>query len=98
MRGGERKGKMYEKLLRKVVNTLINISNLINCIATKIQELSLREEFYVYVPSANKPRIKHSTFRLAEKEAYRLQEIVAYGDDIEILQVVKKIKGSGVPF
>lgn len=89
---------MYEKFLRNLVKRLINISSLINCIACKLQELTLHEEFYVYVPSENKPKVKHKTFAMAQREAYRLQEIITDGMDIEVLQVVKKIKGNGIPF
>ena len=89
---------MYEKFIRKLVKTMINFSSAISIIACKIQEVTLHEEFYVYVPSANKPRVKHSTFQMAYREASRLQEIIDYGEDIEILQVVRKLKGGSVPF
>ena len=90
---------MYEKFIRKLVNTMNNISSVINVIACKIEEVTLKEEFYVYVPDADKPRHKHSTFTAALKEAKRLAEYrITAGTDIEILQVVKKLKGDVIPF
>lgn len=90
---------MYEKFIRKLVATMINISSAINVIACKIQEVTLKEEFYVFVPDADKPRYKHSTFEAALTEAKRLAEYrINAGTDIEILQVVKKLKGEVIPF
>ena len=84
--------------MKKIVKFLIRISEIINIIACKLQEITLREEFYVYVPSNSKPTYKHSTFNSARQEAERLSDIVTAGDDIEVLQVVYKTTGKDIPF
>lgn len=43
--------------MKKLISFLIKLSNILNYIAIKLQEMNLKEEFYVYVPSANKPFI-----------------------------------------
>lgn len=77
---------------------LIKISKILNIIACKLQEICYREEFYVYVPSNNKPRYKHSDFKSARKEAERIADKLSFNEDIEVLQVVYKTTGYNPPF
>ncbi|MBO5928377.1 MAG: hypothetical protein J6Q32_05970 [Clostridia bacterium] len=77
---------------------MLHISSLINNCATKLQEVSLKEQFYVFVPSADKPRVIHNTYKDAFNEARRLQDVVISGETIEILQVVKRLEAYGIPF
>lgn len=84
--------------MKKIILNLIKISNILNILARKLQEICYREEFYVYVPSNNKPKYKHNTFESARKEAERLAEKLSIDEDIEVLQVVYKTKGYQPPF
>ena len=89
---------MFEKFLKNLVKNIQRIASLLDCIALKISELSLKEEYYVYVPSNNKPRVKHSSFLAAKWEAERLATFLSVVEDIEILQVVQRINGNEPPF
>ncbi len=84
--------------MKKIILNLFKISNILNILACKLQEICCREEFYVYVPSNNKPKYKHNTFESARKEAERLAEKLSIDEDIEVLQVVYKTKGYQPPF
>ena len=84
--------------MKKIILNLIKISNILNILACKLQEICYREEFYVYVPNNNKPKYKHNTFESARKEAERLAEKLSIDEDIEVLQVVYKTKGYQPPF
>lgn len=89
---------IYEKFLKWLIRTMLHISSFLSNCATKLQEVSLKEQFYVFVPSADKPRVIHNTYKAASKEAQRLQDIVISGETIEILQVVKRLEAYGIPF
>lgn len=84
--------------MKKFINFLFLISNTINYIACILQDMNLHQEYYVYVPSNNKPTYKHRTFKAAEQEMFRLADKVSAIEDIEVLHVVKKIKGNDIPF
>lgn len=84
--------------MKKLSKLLFDISSILFDVAGKIQDLSNpKEEFYVYVPSRNKPKYKHSNFARAKEEANRLAENVSVFEKIEVLQVVYKQDGY-VPF
>lgn len=84
--------------MKKIIKILIKISNILNILACKLQEICYREEFYVYVPSNNKPKYKHYTFESARKEAERIADKLSFNEDIEVLQVVYKRNGYNPPF
>lgn len=84
--------------MKIIVKILIRLSEIINILACKLEEITLREEFYVFVPLNNKPKYKHYTFESAKREAERLREFVTVGNDIEVLQVVYKTTGCDIPF
>lgn len=84
--------------MKKLISLLIKLSNILNYIAIKLQEMNLKEEFYVYVPSANKPKYKHNTFLSAKKEAERIADKLTMSQEIEVLQVVYKTTGKELPF
>lgn len=80
--------------MQKFSKLLFNISSILFDVAGRIQDLSNpKEEFYVYVPSRNKPKYKHSNFVSAKTEAKRLAENVSAFEEIEVLQVVYKQDG-----
>ena len=70
-------------MIRNIINFLVKFSQLLNFMANTLRFLSLRDEYYVYVPSNNKPRYIHTSYKSAHKEAQRLREKI---DDTESLK------------
>lgn len=85
-------------MIKNIIDFLIKLSNLFNYIAENLRKLSLHEEYYVYVPTNNKPRYIHKNYISAKNEAIRLTDKIPSGEYIEILQIVNRFEGEKIPF
>lgn len=81
--------------MKKLINFLVHVSNTCSYIAEFLRSINLHEEYYVYVPSSDKPRVIHKTFESARSEAERLAEKLNV-ERVEVLQVVKRYEN--IPF
>ena len=85
-------------MIRNMINFLVKFSQLLNFMANTLRFLSLRDEYYVYVPSNNKPRYIHTSYKSAHKEAQRLREKIDDTEYVEILQIIDRFNGYNLPF
>ena len=85
-------------MIRNIINFLVKFSQLLNFMANTLRFLSLRDEYYVYVPSNNKPRYIHTSYKSAHKEAQRLREKIDDTEYVEILQIIDRFNGYNLPF
>lgn len=76
--------------MNKIINILKRMSVFLNNIAEFLQNKTIIDEYYVYVPTRNKPKYIHTTYKSAKKEAERIQSDLCYGEKVEILQIIKK--------
>lgn len=85
-------------MIRNIINFLVKFSQLLNFMANTLRALSLRDEYYVYVPSNNKTRYIHTSYKSAHKEAQRLREKIDDTEYVEILQIIDRFNGYNLPF
>lgn len=85
-------------MLRKTIDFLDKLSNSLTYIANSLRDLRLHEEYYVYIPSNNKPRYIHKSYKSARAEAERLCDKISCIEQVEILQIVNKFEGHQLPF
>ncbi|MCD7740344.1 MAG: hypothetical protein LUH11_03240 [Candidatus Gastranaerophilales bacterium] len=89
---------MNKNIIDSTIDFFVKLSNLANYVAEILRALNLHEEYYVYVPNANKPKYIHKNYKSAKQEAKRLASKLTALDSIEILQVVKRLNGDDIPF
>ena len=85
-------------MVKHTINFLVKLSNIFQYIADGLRKLNLHEEYYVYVPSNNKPRHIHKSYKSARAEAERLCDKITCMEQVEILQIVNKFEGHQLPF
>ncbi len=83
--------------MNKICNFLIKLSKILFDTAYFLKDFRYHNEYYVFVPSKEKPKFVHSSFKNAEQEALRLKakfekesNYSMLEDRIEILQIVKE--------
>lgn len=84
------------KMVENIIDFLVKISNIATYIANFLRERQLHEEYYVYVPSNNKPKYIHKSYKSAFQEANRLKEKVCCLESVEILQIVNRFYGNDI--
>ena len=88
--------------MKIIVNCLLKLSEILKYIAYEIRDF--REpipEYYVYIPTREKPRYRHPSFRGAKREAKRLAKKCTECESIEVLKVEYRIWGDNpdeIPF
>lgn len=85
-------------MLRKTIDFLDKLSTTLTYIANSLRDLRLHEEYYVYVPSNNKPRHIHKSYKSARNEAERLRNKLSMDEYVEVLQIVNRFEGINLPF
>lgn len=85
--------------MKKLRNIFYFLSAVFNYFANELDKIEYVQRYYVYVPTANKPVREHCSYESASKEALRLAtEKVTSMEKIQILQIVKEIDGTCIPF
>jgi len=84
--------------MNKLAEMLLKLSKILEYMALKIDEFMTNNEYYVYVPSASKPKYKHKSFLSAKKEAERIADLTDALERIEILKIVYEKYGNLPPF
>lgn len=85
-------------MVKHTINFLVKLSNIFQYIADGLRKLNLHEEYYVYVPSNNKPRHIHKSYKSARNEAERLRNKLSIDEYVEVLQIVNRFEGINLPF
>lgn len=85
-------------MLRKTIDFLDKLSTTLTYIANSLRDLRLHEEYYVYIPSNNKPRYIHKNYKSAKVEAERLRDKLTIDEYVEVLQIVNRFDGINPPF
>ena len=86
--------------MKKLIQILLKISAITQYIAYKLQDIGFKQDYYVYVPTRNKPTFIHNSFVSAEMEARRIAKQCLEYQTIEILRVEKRLFGElpDIPF
>ena len=85
-------------MVKHTINFLVKLSNIFQYIADGLRKLNLHEEYYVYVPTNQKPRHIHKNYKSARAEAERLRDKLTLDEYVEILQIVNRFEGFNPPF
>lgn len=85
-------------MTKNIIDFLTKLSNILTYLAETLRYTPFHEEYYVYVPSKNKPRYIHKNYRSARDEAERIFEKLDPWETIEILQVVNRFEKDEIPF
>ena len=85
-------------MIKNTINFLTKLSNILQYMAGSLRRLNLHEEYYVYVPTAQKPRHIHKDYKSARAEAERLRDKLTLDEYVEILQIVNRFDGFKPPF
>lgn len=85
-------------MLKNIIDFLDKLSTSLTYIANSLRDLRLHEEYYVYVPSNNKPRYIHKSYKSARNEAERLRNKLSVDEYVEVLQIVNRFEGINLPF
>ena len=85
-------------MLKNTIDLLVKLSNIFQYMAENLRRLNLHEEYYVYVPTNQKPRHIHKNYKSARAEAERLRDKLTLDEYVEILQIVNRFEGFNPPF
>ena len=85
-------------MIKNIIDFLTKLSNIFCYMAENLRKLNLHEEYYVYVPSNNKPRYIHKNYKSAKVEAERLRDKLTIDEYVEVLQIVNRFDGINPPF
>lgn len=85
-------------MIKNIIDFLTKLSNIFCYMAENLRKLNLHEEYYVYVPSNNKPRHIHKSYKSARNEAERLRNKLSIDEYVEVLQIVNRFEGINLPF
>ena len=84
--------------MKKIIEILLKLSKILDAAAWKLTEISILDEFYVFVPTRSKPVYKHSTYKSARQEAERIAAKLDGLERVQILHIVDEINGELPPF
>lgn len=80
-----------------LIDFFTKLSNILAYIANFLRNTQFHERYYVYVPSNNKPRFIHNSYKSAKIEAERIYKMLHEEETVEILQIVNRFEPE-IPF
>lgn len=80
-----------------LIDFFTKLSNILAYIANFLRNTQFHERYYVYVPTGDKPRFVHHSYKSARQEAERIYEKVNRDTTVEILQIVNRFEPE-IPF
>ena len=75
-----------------LIDFFTKLSNILAYIANFLRNTQFHERYYVYVPTGDKPRFVHHSYKSARQEAERIYEKVNRDTTVEILQIVNRFE------
>lgn len=84
-------------MIKFLIDFLTKLSNILAYIADFLRDTQFHERYYVYVPTGDKPRFVHHSYKSARQEAERIYEKVNRDTTVEILQIVNRFEPE-IPF
>ena len=84
-------------MIKFLIDFLTKLSNILAYIANFLRVTPFHERYYVYVPTGNKPRFVHYSYKSARQEAERIYKKLNKDETVEILQVVNSFEPE-IPF
>ena len=84
-------------MIKFLIDFFTKLSNILAYIANFLRVTQFHERYYVYVPTGNKPRFVHYSYKSAQQEAERIYKKLNEDKTVEILQIVKSFEPE-IPF
>ena len=84
-------------MIEFLIDFLTKLSNILAYIANSLRDAQFHERYYVYVPTGNKPRFVHHSYKSARQEAERIYKKLNKDETVEILQIVDSFEPE-IPF
>ena len=84
-------------MIKILIDFFTKLSNILAYIADFLRDTQFHERYYVYVPTGNKPRFVHHSYKSARQEAERIYKKLNKDETVEILQIVNSFEPE-IPF
>lgn len=81
----------------RLYDFLKNTASILDFLAKIVLHLHFGQQYYVYVPTRDKPKFIHTSYLSAITEAKRLRKIINFDENVVILQIITKIEAE-IPF